>query len=106
MSAENWAECPQCKENINKKYSNQIQKLQEDYGKISAEEFIKRTNELKNKSDLNADLDDMECSLGEYYEIGITDNMFFVDYEGHCSDCGFIFNFKKEIDITKEGTGK
>lgn len=83
MSADNWAICPRCEER-KKKLEEEVKSL---YGQISAEDYLKKVEELKVQ---NKDL----YTLREDYEIGIYKGQFRVDYGASCKVCGFNYSYK------------
>ena len=88
MSADNWTTCPNC---LNE-YEKKLKLINESYGKVSAEEYIKMLSTLKdpvyNKSTLRED-----------YEMGIKDGVFEINYQSYCEICdwGFKYNFVKDV---------
>ena len=81
MSANNWAKCPRCADNIEYKY-----------GKISLSEFKKL---LENEKSIGYE------TLREDYEIGIYNGKFFISYLAHCNRCGFEFKYEYEEMVNK-----
>lgn len=89
MSADNWTECPKCKEKALEHKRLAIMDAEKQYGKVSSIrylELIERANKI------NTDTDN---SLREDYEIGICKDIFEINYRASCS-CGFSFEFKEE----------
>jgi hypothetical protein len=84
MSADNWTFCPKCKDSKNKE-------LESLYGKIPAEEYLKKAKELSTESN--------EETLREDYEIGIWDGKFRISYDAYCEACGYEYTFECEKDL-------
>ena len=75
MSADNWAKCPRCEEDRLNARAKFEKKIQQSYGKVSAEEYLRMTKEFKEPKPV-------EQTLREDYEIGIYDGGFFASYSG------------------------
>jgi rubredoxin len=96
MSADNWAECPQCKATKKAEVVRLTQELNAAYGKVTPEVFM----------DLNAHLQEVKAALYEEtsytdrtfredYEItGGEDGVIYVDYSGGCRVCGLETSFQ------------
>jgi hypothetical protein len=102
MSADNWTQCPVCLAVAAKKYAAAKCKLNEDYGKVPADAFIKRQHALK-------DPPQTEDTLREDYEFGVCENgEFYVSYSCSCKQCGFAHKYKQSkqlsIDVPGEET--
>lgn len=96
MSADNWAFCPNCDKIAAAKIIKNACDLQHLYGKIPADEFTRRSNELASIKSVR------EESLREDYEIGIySDGTFKVDYRASCRVCGFSFSFTEEKEVAQ-----
>jgi|WetSurMetagenome_2_1015567.scaffolds.fasta_scaffold670545_2 hypothetical protein len=89
MSADNWTYCPKCTEKANIARQAFENKAKTSYGKVSAEEYLRLTEQL-NKPD------EREQTLREDYELGIIENKFYVSYRASCTACKFSFTFKEE----------
>jgi len=95
MSADNWLECPQCEANKVSQEFSKTNDLQEIYGKVSAEEYEAKRQELIEflrevpeetlREDYEYQLDPSTASLGIYYKC-------------HCAVCNFGFTVNDEID--------
>lgn len=81
MSADNWAICPKC-------HKTNEEKLSENYGKLSKQEYDNLKKELEESAERN--------TLREDYEIGICDGGFEVNYNGNCDKCGFKYKYNFE----------
>jgi len=92
MSADNWSVCPKCnKENV--------KKIQDSYGKIPPEEYLKLINETKGPYE--------KFTLREDYSIHTReDGTFRIVYDCHCKKCGWGFEFNLEQDRLKSGSDK
>ena len=92
MSADAWQICPQCLVLSQKKQAQKVKILNETYGKVSSEKWLK----MKDEAD-NTGIKPSDETLREDYEIG-TDKSgkFYVSYAAHCSACGFRHSFKHE----------
>jgi hypothetical protein len=95
MSADNWARCPKCQDKHDKEWALKVKKVESLYGKVSAEEFIKARETIREKPKL-------EETFREDYEIGLDkDGTFSVGYVGGCTykGCGFkvSYSYKKEV---------
>ncbi len=94
MSADNWAECPLCKDKRVKALKN----LQGEYGKVSQEEYEK----LKEGLDQENESESEGTPLREDYEVGVDRiGQCYIIYSGVCQDCGASWQFKK-MDILPE----
>ena len=79
MSAENWAQCPKCFDKFTKERKS-------IYGSVSEENYHVEVKRIENAIKAQ--------NLREDYEIGIDLNSkFYVKYCGHCSFCGFHYEF-------------
>ena len=96
MSADNWAECPLCKA----KKALALKSLEDQYGKVSHEEYEKLREGLDNVSKEDSDEED---SLREDHEQGVdTNGCCYVIYSGVCSDCGASWQFRKDDIMPKD----
>lgn len=94
MSADNWTICPRCKKNAEAKAEKAQADLAKLYGKISAADFLARSNALK-----DAAKEQLEETFREDYQVGMKeDGTFKTDYRGGCTECKFSFVFKEERD--------
>lgn len=93
MSADNWAKCSKCIEMQEEINNLEISNLIKLYGKIDAEEFVNKMEELKfNHAENLLKLDNR--TFREDYEIGVYDGYFEVDYRGYCDVCKSKYNYK------------
>lgn len=96
MSADNWAECPLCKN----KTAKALRDLKEQYGKISQEEYEKLKSEFKEENSEDPDYED--TPLREDYELGVDQKgMCYVIYRGSCQTCAATWSFRRD-DIFPE----
>lgn len=97
MSANNWALCPKC-ESIRK--INQPERkleLNRKYGKISSEEYLRLIEDGKMEEE-----GELEETLREDYELGISKRWFHVGYYACCKVCGFTYEFKVDKPVYPE----
>lgn len=92
MSADAWIVCPKCKADAESTHSKILKSVYEAYGKVSAEEYLKRVQSTAKRPELHE-------TLREDYEIGIYNGEFSVNYNGSCKTCGFSFSFKHKQKI-------
>lgn len=95
MSASNWQECPQCDANKASEEFSKTNELQEAYGKVSAEEYEAKRQELIEflreipeetlREDYNYQLDPSTATLGVFYKC-------------HCAVCDFGFIYSKDVE--------
>lgn len=98
MSADRWSICPKCTRSERKEIEEKTKSLNEKYGVIPVGEWIglkKKLEYLKSEP--------QNYTLEENFEIGIYDGnpIFKISYSCYCN-CGFEFQFKKEIHINTE----
>lgn len=86
MSADNWATCPKCKQEVEDKAKNA-------YGKVSESEYLAI---LKAHNDTQSGL---RQDLREDWEIGIYDGVFEVSYFASCEKCGFEFSYSHKEKV-------
>lgn len=93
MSADNWAECPQCKRWEELDFADAEVELKNSYGKVSAEEYLAKRDEVYAEKD-------SESTLREDWELGTDeDGEFYVIYRCHCDICKFKFEYKYDHKI-------
>ena len=89
MSADNWADCPNCFANVN----TAKDRARKSYGKVSLQEYerlLKEVEEAKPK----------RSTLREDYEIYVgIKGEFHVGYSCSCDQCGFEFRYKHEQQV-------
>lgn len=100
MSADNWTTCPRCMKAARDAAAKAAKKLLADYGKISADEYARRT--IAQATGARKPVD----TLREDWEVGMDANgKFTVNYAASCDVCGFSFEHKESrfavIDNTK-----
>lgn len=93
MSADNWAKCPKCKKQGQKKVNELSAAASAAYGHVSLEEYAKLVSEAVAFS---KSVEKPEDTLREDYEIGIRDGHFEVSYHAGCDKCGFRFDYERE----------
>ena len=88
MSADNWCKCPKCSERAIEERKAAIAKLDADYGKIPAGEYLRRSAEVK--QEVNG-----EQTMREDYELGTdTEGIFSVSYKCRCRKCGWSWGYE------------
>ena len=93
MSANNWGECPDCTSKAVEDRNTLLKKVQESYGKIPIDEFIK----IKSESEKPVK---QKSTLREDYELGMMrSRKFYMIYRASCTECGFDVSFKDEKDL-------
>ena len=95
MSADNYTQCPRCRENLVKQADELAKEVVHKYGIISMEEWTELQREAKRlKSDvLNGSEDHYE--FREDYETYLdSDGWVQISYRGSCSQCGLSYRFE------------
>lgn len=92
MSADNWTYCPKCHAADEAKSVANQKQVAESYGKVAAEEYLKRVAALTTKPERDE-------TLREDYEIGIYKGEFSVSYSASCSVCKFSHSFKHKKKV-------
>lgn len=99
MSADRWSVCPKCYKD--RSLVTREEKLEELYGTIPAEEFLKLSKTLKDDEPLE--------EFREDYEFYLDGKILRMSYSGRCqaNNCGLRYTFKKNVDIlTNEEVGE
>lgn len=101
MSADNWAICPKCVENAERKASRALKNAERQYGKVDAGKYMELIEEARTLA--KYDVEELR-TLREDYEIGVvfdafSDAEFYVSYRGKCSVCGFSHEFKHSNQV-------
>lgn len=96
MSADNWAECPQCKALKKAEVVRLTRELDAAYGKVTAEVFMDLNARLQQaKAALDEEMSYADRTFREDYEItGGDDGVISVDYSGGCRVCGLETSFQ------------
>ena len=89
MSADNWVRCPKC----DKKKLELKKKLNDVYGKVSLEEYVKLQDELRILFEKS------EYTLREDYEQGILEGMYLVKFNARCRKCNFAFKYEYKQEV-------
>jgi hypothetical protein len=101
MSANNWAICPRCKIDFDKKRAELVASLKASYGKVPADEYLL----LKEATDEECK-NEQEQTLREDWGIGTDpDGQFGVSYSAKC-ECGFAFHYEHEEQALNRATQK
>ena len=89
MSADNWTYCPFCKEEALKAYESKLKSVNELYGKIPADDYIKKQQEA-------SIVPEFSTTLREDYWLGIQEgeDWFEINYSCSCEKCNRRFEFK------------
>lgn len=100
MSADNWMICPNCRQKLNAERDKQIADVGALYGKIPAEEYITKAQEVALPRLLAKE------TFREDYEIGISANgVFSVSYRGGCDVCHAAYSYKcEDVDAMKKAS--
>lgn len=96
MSADNWRECPYCVEAAKDAWGEEVAKVAEAYGKVSAEEF------LAMREAIDAGPPPVPESFREDYGFWVDGFVVKASYSGHCKDCGAGCDFDAEHPINPE----
>lgn len=89
--SESWTQCPRCWAELADKCIKLKQKVENEYGKISKEEYMELVEE--SRTAIRA-----THSLEENYEIGMEkDGEFSIGYKCTCVSCGFLFTFEHTV---------
>lgn len=92
MGADNWRVCPRCSQRRSQKIKEFAQRLDDEYGTISLDEFRGLQKEQQQPS--------LERNLREDYEVRIDEfGHFSIWYGCSCSKCGFAFSFKHKESV-------
>ena len=88
MSADNWAQCPRCQINLTRYRDKAIAEAKAIYGEASAMKVAHRIPE------------EVDTSLREEYEMGISDNgNFYSTYNANCQQCGLEFHHHHDESV-------
>lgn len=91
MSADNWAVCPRCKKLEMETIAELDRRIEQEYGKISIDDFLVLRNEAQNRRE---GLPLQKATFREDYEIyGAEDGGVEVNYRGSCNCCGLALKF-------------
>ena len=99
MSARNWTACPKCAIIKEAELTKLINKTEDSYGKVPAQEY----RALLNKQEgLKNEINNPPERMGENYQFTFSDlNKCTVHYSAYCNLCGFKFSFNHEELIQK-----
>jgi len=92
MSADSWAVCPKCKVKAEQAQANLLSRVETDYGKFAANEYLELIEQSKQPLE-------MEHTLREDWEIGIREGEFHVFYGASCETCGFSHEFEHKQPV-------
>ena len=100
MSADRWGACPACAERFEAELEEFEQQVQESYGKVPAEEYIRLKVELDKRTAVPFGETEEGNTLREDWGISTNENgMFYVSYTCGCTACGFGFEFNHEQKV-------
>lgn len=88
MSASNWTTCPQCERELKESIIHYRDIVENQYGQITQEEYMKAIDFLNSPPELGE-------TLREDYEVGILNGTFEVSYRASCRNC--TFSYKEDI---------
>ena len=91
MSADSWSICPKCHEKHDVSLVAFDRKVQDAYGEVPAEEYIRLLAELKEMEN-----EKEEYTLRENYSQGIVDDEYCLRYSAGCTVCGW--QYEKKIN--------
>jgi len=101
MSADNWARCPQCVVEDNRKKQEAKDHLNRMYGVLSLPDF--KELEKQTKQTLSKEVGH---TLAENYDIGTyTDGIFVAEYHCQCEECGFEFIYDHTETVFEASKG-
>ena len=93
MSANNWGVCPKCREKAEQAHADLLSRIETDYGKVTATEYLELIEQSKQLIGLK------EHTLREDYEIGIRKGEFHISYGAYCEECSFFYKFEHKEKI-------
>lgn len=100
MSADNWARCPRCEDDLKKDVTGRIAQARSQYGKIPIEEFQQL---MKSMAELETSYHTPGIERHQFredYSVGIDlDGRISVDYRGCCNQCGLAHQFTYSVHI-------
>lgn len=92
MSADNWAECPRCRNRLDKEIKQLRTNANDAYGVVDLEQW-QHLDQLA----IDAVNRDIGSTLREDYEIsGAKEGCVTVSYSGHCQACSLSLKFTHE----------
>jgi hypothetical protein len=98
MSANNWANCPNCEANRIKRAEEAYNNAERLYATVPPKKYLEL---VRNAESIESE--HRTCSLREDYEIGIdTDGVFSIDYRASCVECDFVFSFKDKRYVDRQ----
>jgi hypothetical protein len=90
VSADNWTQCPCCRQAWTDELQRRGVEVEAAYGKVTPDEYERLREGLRKFAGARRDE-----TFREDYEIGIDGDFFVVDYCGRCDKCGFGHTFKR-----------
>ena len=87
MGADNWDVCPRCRRRKEDEHCARVRKAEKAYGNVSVDEYKALLSEAERG------VDEEEYTLREDYEVGMTDNDFYVYYNAGCSECKWTYKY-------------
>jgi hypothetical protein len=96
MSADNWTDCPRCANKDQRRYDKELEALNDMYGKVPKEVFIKAQKAIKPPKLP----DERPYTFREDYEVyGAEEGTVNISYSGSCTECNLHLHFKHEHEI-------
>ena len=92
MSADNWTVCPKCKEKVEQAQAELLDRVETDYGKVVASEYLELVEQSQQPIE-------EQHTLREDWEIGIWKGEFCVSYRASCEECGFSHEFEHKRSV-------
>ncbi len=97
MSADNWADCPRCRDRAERAKQKQRDELKTLYGKIPSGEYLVAVRKADEPPEWE------QHTFREDYEQGITeDGDYFVRYQGQCKICMLAHSFEHETPVYQD----
>lgn len=93
MSADNWGICPKCKSEHEAELIADKIAVGKAYGKLPAEEYLKRFNAIQTPEPLKDTLREDYCQHMD------SDGKYSCEYCCSCAVCGFSFKFNHEEQV-------
>lgn len=87
MGADAWRVCPQCAAKFATETERMEREVNDKYGKVPAEEYVRLLSEYENRTGPSE-------ALREDYQIWMDeDGVFNVQYRCECTECNFAFGY-------------
>lgn len=92
MSADNWAECPRCRDNWQAEQRERAQSVQAEYGKLDADQWLAKVGGLA-----ATEQPDFETFREDYEFSGADIGALSIEYHGECTKCSLSCTYNKYI---------